>query len=25
LASGRGIPHVHLDRALQFLTGDLFW
>jgi predicted YcjX-like family ATPase len=25
MASGRGIPHVHLDRALQFLTGDLFW
>jgi len=24
-ASSRGIPHVHLDRALQFLTGDLFW
>ena len=24
-ATGRGIPHVHLDRALQFLTGDLFW
>jgi predicted YcjX-like family ATPase len=24
-ARGRGIPHVHLDRALQFLTGDLFW
>jgi hypothetical protein len=24
-AKGRGIPHVHLDRALQFLTGDLFW
>jgi uncharacterized protein len=24
-AIGRGIPHVHLDRALQFLTGALFW
>jgi hypothetical protein len=23
--SGRGIPHIHLDKALQFLTGDLFW
>jgi predicted YcjX-like family ATPase len=22
---GRGIPHIHLDKALQFLTGDLFW
>jgi uncharacterized protein len=22
---GRGIPHVHLDKALQFLIGDLFW
>ena len=22
---GRGIPHIHLDKALQFLIGDLFW
>lgn len=21
----RGIPHIHLDKALQFLIGDLFW
>ncbi len=21
----RGIPHIHLDKALQFLVGDLFW
>jgi len=22
---GRGIAHIHLDKALQFLIGDLFW
>ena len=22
---GRGIPHIHLDKTLQFLIGDLFW
>jgi uncharacterized protein len=22
---GRGIPHIHLDKALQFLIGDLFF
>ncbi|MGH6932041.1 MAG: YcjX family protein [Dongiaceae bacterium] len=21
----RGIPHIAMDKALQFLTGDLFW
>jgi len=21
----RGIPHIHMDKALQFLIGDLFW
>jgi hypothetical protein len=21
----RGIPHIYLDKALQFLIGDLFW
>jgi predicted YcjX-like family ATPase len=21
----RGIPHIHLDKAMQFLIGDLFW